>query len=141
MKSPTLIKRYLKTYKVPLANTQWLTPFYLKHSQHRNIILEDQAALQPITDSTITKKYTELIPDAFKTPNGMDQNSIEHHTNFDSLFINIGYSCYRPTKLDLIYIEKIVAYLSLLKKSRELESNDQSTLAYPHAISALKAIN
>ncbi|CAO3616124.1 unnamed protein product [Cunninghamella echinulata] len=147
MKSSTLIKRHLDTYQVPVVNTQWIKDsinekqllnlqaytILFETQSTLNIISEDQAASQPITDNTLTKNYTELIPDVLKVPNKMDQSSIEYQANLRPFFINTRYPYCRPTKLDPTYNQKIVAYLSLLKK---VVNWNRMIKAYPRKITS-----
>ncbi|CAO3608549.1 unnamed protein product [Cunninghamella blakesleeana] len=144
MKSPDCIKRHLNCFQkyVILSDKSSIPKQSSKYPQvlqSTSTSTSTSLSLSLSNDNILTKKYAESIPDTLKLSNEISQKYVKHSTDLDPSFINTRYECCRPTKLDQNYNPKVVAYLSLLRKSRELESNEKSSLAYAHAISAIKA--
>ncbi|CAO3597935.1 unnamed protein product [Absidia cylindrospora] len=100
----------------------------------------------PKSSAILTKEFANAEPDVLSYEDTDSSNDDDSHSNdnydsddIDPHYNNTKYECLRPTPLGSKHNGKLVAYLRLLEKARELETNDKSALAYRHAISAIKA--
>ncbi|ORZ18862.1 hypothetical protein BCR42DRAFT_411740 [Absidia repens] len=99
----------------------------------------------PKSSDILTKEFANAEPDVLSyedTDSSNDESNSNDDGDSDDIdpnYNNTRYECLRPTPLRSKHNGKLVAYLRLLEKARELETNDKSALAYRHAISAIKA--
>lgn len=67
-----------------------------------------------------------------------DDEDDTESSDVDPSYNNTRYECLRNTPLNPKHNGKLLAYLRILEKSRQVDMNNMQALAYRHAISAIK---
>ncbi|KAI8339858.1 hypothetical protein BC941DRAFT_418726 [Chlamydoabsidia padenii] len=162
LKSPPRIKRHLKTRQIPVVDIRWLKDcvkekkqlpldsYYLLTNETSSSTTT-RSEQQPSNDdyyipkptAILTKEFKASEPDTLPLDND-DVNDTSDDDNddtgdIDPTYNNTKYECLRSTPLNPKHNNKLVAYLRLLEKSRQLDMHSINSLAYRHAIAALKS--
>ncbi|SAM01458.1 hypothetical protein [Absidia glauca] len=147
LKSSARIKRHLKNRKIPVLDIQWLMDCAKKKKQ---IPIDDYRLLaddKPEAAHSKSDSKTDDKPEATHSKSGSktddyipnDDEEDAESNDIDPSFNNTRYECLRNTPLKPKHNGKLLAYLRLLEKSRQLDMNNMNSLAYRHAISAIKS--
>ncbi|KAG2203638.1 hypothetical protein INT47_011732 [Mucor saturninus] len=156
IKSRSRIDRIVKNYKAPVIDIQWVKECdkAKKALPFDKYLLVEGSQQLPLTHivtresaEILNRKFKNLPPEELQFEDESSGNTSaddasddgEENIEIDPTFTNTKYECLRPTPYVPKYNKRLISFLLILERKRQLDSEDKRSLSYRHAISALKA--